>query len=927
MGKTLRSEEWVRLLILEDRPEDADLAVLSMKKGGFSVDCVRVETEEDFRKELLVSDPDLIICDYSLPSYDGYSGLLLARSLAPEIPVVMFTGPQNEEIAAQCLRAGARDYVLKDKPARLPQAARAALEAREAERHANLAQRRLEESEERFRSLVETANDAILSFDMEGIVRFWNPAAVDTFDYLADEAVGQDIGSFLEDDEQNSLERWIKSVGADPGPDLPGMPLRLTGLREGGIRFPAEVSLSGWEADSGPMVTAIIRDTTARDAARMALETLSAEYELLLNTAGEGILGLDRDGHVTFANPVALDMVGLQADEFLGRNLHQLVHAAEGDQDQTEDGDCLVTESLRTGEPVRAEDVFFRKDGTPVPVALSSTPIRENDEVVGAVMILEDITARKDQEEALRASEAEYRELIENAPYGIYRSTFDGRFLSVNPALVEILGYSSEQELMQAGLPNLYADAGVRTGALAEASLHERFIGLETQWKKQDGTIIDVSLSGRKMGPIGERPEGFEVMVQDLTEKTNLEAQLRQAQKMEAVGQLTGGIAHDFNNVLAVVLLNSELMAISLEQGEAVELEDVLAIRDAAKRASGITKKLLGFSRRAELTLEPTLLNKVLEELQVMLRSLLPESIDVQVRIEPHLHDLVMADAGAVEQMILNLCTNARDAMPDGGRLTLRLTREMLDEAFCRLNSQFTPGAWMKLECEDTGSGMEPETLERIFDPFFTTKPPSSGTGLGLAMVYGLAKQQAGHVSAISEPGRGTTFQIFFPVITPETEEAASDSGWEGDLTGSETILVVEDDEHLRRAVALALGKHGYRVLLAADGEEGMKVYAEHHDSIDLVFSDLVLPKLDGMNFLERLQGEFGPARFVLASGYSSAETEANGSQPTGLPVVRKPWRLRDLLSTIRAVLESEPPGLLASVGENKKRTPFEVGT
>ena len=775
-----REEAPLRVLILEDRPEGAELAELQLRGAGCPCVMHRVDTEGAFRAAIEGFRPDVVLCDYRLPKFDGLSALKVAQEVAPELPVIMFTGSVNEETAVSCLKAGADDYVLKDRPARLQTAVKAAVESRRArdEQRKNRAQ--LQASEERFRRLVETANDAIVSFDSEGTIDFWNPAAVATFGCSHSEAHGKDIFSFLEGDGRETLRRRMRAVADESsGPRL-AESLKLTGRRSDGTGFPAETSLSAWRRQDAILYNAIFRDTTERAAARQALEALSAQHELLLSSAGEGIVGLDADGCVTFANPVALSLLGRQADEMLGAPLHPLITESGPQLNLDALSDCPALASLSGGGLIRAEDVFFRKDGAPFKVAFSSTPILEDGRVAGAVLIFEDITARKEQEDALRESEAQYRGLFEHATYGIYRSMPDGTFLAVNPALVEMLAFDSEQDLKSVNLAqDLYLHPEDRAEVLRQAERHESVMRFETQWRKKDGSPITVSLSGRGLRNRKGKLEAFEVLVEDLTERRALENQLRQAQKMEAVGELTGGIAHDFNNALTVIVVNSELMAAALGRGETVELEDVLSNRDTAKRASSIIRKLLSFSRRAELALKPIHLGEVVDDIHLILRTLLPETIDLQLETGDGSGAHVMADSGAIEQMLLNICTNSRDAMPHGGRIFIRVTTERLDEEFCRLHPGLNPGRWVRVECSDTGMGMDAQTLGRIFEPFFTTKPVESGTGLGMAMVYGLTKQQGGYVMVTSGPGEGTTTRLFFPACEDEVAESVKEGAVE----------------------------------------------------------------------------------------------------------------------------------------------------
>ncbi|HWP37209.1 MAG TPA: CHASE3 domain-containing protein, partial [Gemmatimonadales bacterium] len=461
-----------------------------------------------------------------------------------------------------------------------------------------------------------------------------------------------------------------------------------------------------------------------------------------------------------------------------------------------------------------------------------------------------------DRTAALARSEALYRGLVEHATYGIYRSSPDGRFLSVNPALVELLGYSSAQELMER---NLADDVCIRPddrAVMMEKILRSgRVSDFETEWKRKDGRRVTVRLAAWPVRDAQGNIEAVEAIVQDVTEQRLLEAQLRQAQKMEALGQLTGGIAHDFNNVLTVILGNAELIAAGLPPDSGLR-EDLAQLTDAARRGATMVARLLQFSRRSPLSVKATHLGSVVTDFGRVLPRLLPETIELHVTDLTDKSAVVLADPGAVEQMIMNLCTNARDAMPEGGSIHIRCETAWLDEGYRATHPWIVPGAYVCVSVTDTGTGMDQETMRKVFEPFFTTKPPGQGTGLGLAMVYGLMKQHNGMAHIYSEPGRGTTVKLYFPATSDAVAAAesrgASDSRQLAGGTG--TILLAEDDAGVRRAARRALEGQGYSVLVAQDGEEALELYRANRRTIGLVISDLVMPKLGGRQLAEALR-------------------------------------------------------------------------
>jgi signal transduction histidine kinase len=429
---------------------------------------------------------------------------------------------------------------------------------------------------------------------------------------------------------------------------------------------------------------------------------------------------------------------------------------------------------------------------------------------------------------------------------------------------------------------------------------------MEVEWSKSDGERILVRLSGRPVFDESGSLDGLEIIADDITERRVLEAELRQAQKMQALGELTGGIAHDLNNMLTVVTTNLELMASSVTEDQAELKQDFDETQAAVRRATTLIKKLLGFSRRSHLEIQPVDVVHLVAELSAMLRRVVPESIEIHLITEPKA-GTVRADTGALEQILLNLVTNARDAMVDGGKLSISVGRRNLGQEYCATHPWTTPGDYVCISVSDSGIGMDEETRERVFEPFFTTKPPELGTGLGLSMVYGLVKQHGGVVDVYSEKGEGTVVNIYLPLVHERTGGARRPTPVQTLLGGSETIMVVEDEEPIRRATKRVLEKHGYKVLLAADGEQALKLYPEHQGDIDLVISDVVMPRLGGAKFYEALQQSGGQTKILFTSGYTDRDVHQGGAIDPGLPFIHKPWTVAALLAKIRDVLDREP--------------------
>jgi two-component system cell cycle sensor histidine kinase/response regulator CckA len=513
----------------------------------------------------------------------------------------------------------------------------------------------------------------------------------------------------------------------------------------------------------------------------------------------------------------------------------------------------------------------------------------------------------EDADAARRASEESLRSFIDNAVFGIYRSATDGRVLMMNRTLATMLGYASPDELLGADLAaTVYQDPAERARLVQRYRAGDRYSGVEAMWKRKDGKPVPVRLSGRVLHDDAGAVAAFEGIVEDLTERHALEQRLRQAEKMEAVGQLAGGMAHDFNNLLTTILTTADLIGGELI-GDSTILNDLATIKAACRRGSELIRKLLAFARRQRLDIQPVMLDALLQETAMVLRRLLPPDIEMRLEVD-ETDNAVRADPVAVEQILVNLATNARDAMPGGGTLTISTAREDLSAAACAARGWGAPGRYAVLSVADTGIGMDPETQSHLFEPFFTTKPVDAGTGLGLAMVYGLVRQHDGFLDVRSTPGSGTTVRV----LLPAAESAARPSAPEGDTTqlrGTETILLAEDEDALRRAATRVLEKHGYRVLEAANGAEALELFGKHELEIALIVADVVMPTLGGPQLLRELRQAGKTVRVLFTSGYTARDVQETTALDPSLPFLAKPWTITDLLRRVREVLDQPAPG------------------
>ena len=543
---------------------------------------------------------------------------------------------------------------------------------------------------------------------------------------------------------------------------------------------------------------------------------------------------------------------------------------------------------------------YFTQEDEEVAGTLAAQMATAYENVLHLDTLKSEIVKRKRVEKALRSSESRNRNLIENASYGIYRSNGAGEILDANPALIKLLGYETVAEVlaldMGADVFRYPTDSSRVLGEIKNAgSIH----GAELQWKKKDGTTILVRLSGRSA--FGEREE-YEGIAEDVTELRALEKQNRELQKFEAIGQLAGGIAHDFNNVIGAILGWAELGKADALPGSSLETY-LEKIWNQGERAARLVRQLLAFARRQILEPRNINLNHVVNEVVDLLKPIIGEHIEMKILLAESL-DPTRADPTQIEQVIMNLCLNARDAMSQGGELLIETKNVDIDEEYCRRHSYARPGAFVLMSISDTGEGMDNATLDRIFEPFFTTKDLGKGTGLGLATVYGIVKQHNGLIRVYSEQRRGTAFRVYLPRALGEfqpTEIGAQEKTVRG---GTETILVAEDHEGNREIATSILERLGYEVLSAVDGESAAKVFESNFERISLVILDVLMPKLAGPDALARMRNRNPDLPVLFTTGYSAELIRLEGLARHGAEILQKPYLSAVLGRKVREILD-----------------------
>ncbi len=603
-------------------------------------------------------------------------------------------------------------------------------------------------------------------------------------------------------------------------------------------------------------------------------------------------------------NDAAVAHYGFPRDEFLGMTLRDIR--------PPEDVPALL-ESHHAGAPGLAASGVFRhrkRDGSIIRVE-----IRSHDTLFagrpGRLVLANDVTDRLLAGEQLEVMNERLRVLVEASPLATVAFDTDGTIQSWNRAAEGMFGWS-ESEVVGRPLPCVPADQADESREL-QASMRRGLsrTGVQTARQRRDGSAIDVNISSAPLRNSHGDVVGFVDIYEDITERRRTERalkaseeQLRQAQKMEAVGRLAGGVAHDFNNILTTIQSYAEFLTAELGPN-ASQLADLEEIQRAAERAAGLTRQLLAFSRKQALETHVLDLNEIVTETERMLQRVIGEDIELVTRLEPEL-GRIQGDAGQFSQVVLNLAVNARDAMPDGGRLLIETANVELDEDYAREHRGALAGRHVLLSVSDTGIGMDAATQSRIFEPFFTTKEASKGTGLGLSMVYGFVQQAGGSIWVYSEPGEGSTFKIYLPQVAAQSAaEKEAGGGVEQGLADGQgaTVLLVEDEAAVRRVARRTLLEHGYVVLEAGNGREALEMAAAHPGRIDLVLTDMVMPEMRGGELASRLLRARPEARLLMMSGYTEEAASRHAILEAGRAFLEKPFTASRLLEKVHQVL------------------------
>jgi two-component system, cell cycle sensor histidine kinase and response regulator CckA len=622
-------------------------------------------------------------------------------------------------------------------------------------------------------------------------------------------------------------------------------------------------------------------------------------FRLISENAADMIAVVDIEGNRIYNSLAYQKVLGYAPEELQNSSSFEQIHPE--DRDRVRDA---AQEARRTGIGKTLEYRIRHKDGSWRVLESTASVIQgAAGQPEKFVIVNRDITERKQAAESLRLSESGFRAMVEDAPYGIARVDAAGKVLTANPALQRILGYVKLDELLNADLESQIFKSPANFAVLRERlSTSEEFKDLEVDLKRFDGNLITARCSGRLVKEHRHGSMCFDLFAEDITEKRVLERQLQMAGKMEAIGRLSGGVAHDFNNLLGVIIGYSQIFKRNLDPDSPLA-EYAQEIEKAGQRAAALTKQLLAFSRQQVQTLTVLNLNDLVADLLKMLPRLLGEDIIVETSLTPEI-GRVKADHSQIEQVVMNLAVNARDAMPDGGKLKIETANVQLDQAYARHHPGAKPGLYIMLAVIDSGTGIDADTLAHVFEPFFTTKEIGKGTGLGLATFYGVVKQSGGYIWVDSQPGKGSSFQIFLPRVEELVAPTFSPLPESKSTQGSETILLVEDAEALRKLTKSFLESNGFHVLVAQNGEEALQAESSHAGRIDLLLTDVIMPGMNGRALAERLLPRQPEMKVLFMSGYTDSFIAGHGVLEQRTLLLNKPFTEEALIGKVREVLD-----------------------
>jgi two-component system, cell cycle sensor histidine kinase and response regulator CckA len=902
----MMSTETLQFLVVED-DEDDFVHVQQLLRSSVGNAEVERATTAEAAVEMANDHPHhLCIVDYRLGHKDGLDVLRELKNRDAAAPVIFLTGQGDEEVAVQAMKAGATDYLLKSKlnAQSLEAAVRHALTLGREQEAVRVARRALYASEQRFRALVENSSDAITLLDAQGTIIYTSQSTRGLLGYAPEELVETNLFDYLHpEDEAGARQAFQLLLHA------PGIPFRLeyrSRHKDDEWRCLEAIGVNRLQESAVGAVVINQRDVTERrraEAERKASADKLRKLSSAVEQSADVVVMTDRNGVIEYVNPAFESLTGYTREETVGRTPRILKSGRQNAEFYQR-----MWGTLLAGNVFRGIMVNRKKNGEPYWTEKTITPVLdEHGKVRHFISNDRDITERRTAEESLRSSEQRYRLLFERNLAGVYRASAEGKFTEANDSLARMLGYESGRELLGRDTAEFLDNPLEPEALMRELKTHGQVVSYEMRARRKDGSegwaLLNSTLLRDQQGNV----VGREGTVLDITERRALQQQLLHSQKMDAVGQLAGGVAHDFNNLLMVISSYAELLSDSICGTNAKAQHQAQEILKAARRAAGLTKQLLAFSRKQVLSPRMLDLNTVLADIGRMLPRLIGENIQVEIRPGASLWN-VKADPVQVEQVIMNLAVNARDAMPRGGHLVLETSNAYLDEEYARRHVGVVPGEHVMLTVSDTGCGIPADILPHIFEPFFTTKEQGKGTGLGLPTVYGIVRQSGGSIWVYSEVDRGTVFKVYLPRAQAAADKYRDERPAAPPARGSETVLMVEDEEAVRESTCEYLTSRGYTVLQGKNGADALQVLEHFAGKIHLLITDVIMPGMSGAELGKRVRELRPNTRVIYISGYTESTVVQHGVEAAA-GFLQKPFTLTALAGKVREVLDAAAPG------------------
>jgi PAS domain S-box-containing protein len=948
----------LRVLTVEDSEDDTLLLALELRQGGYHPAMQRVDTAQAFAEALDSQVWDLIIADYNMPHFSGLTALQLVQARGLDIPFIIVSGYIDEATAVAAMKSGAQDYLMKDNLKRLAPAVARELRDVAVRRERRQAEEALRASQERIRQ----ANAALFQLarmpelyegDLprafaeitEIVGRTLDIARISVWLLSADHSqfVCHDLYDLTTNQHTAGLAYTLSAhpryatalqtnqiiVAGDPAQDERlseflaeyYAPAGILAVMEAVVRHQGQVvgvfsleqtgGVRPWMpeeelfANSVADLVALALSAAERQRNQEALRLSEQRYRELFENAQDMIFTMDPRGLLTSVNRSAERLLGYDRAEMIGHRVFEFLAI------EYHDAAIEHYQAKLSGEQTVAihQAECICKDGSRLPIEVSTRLIFEGEHFVGVQGIVRNLSARKKIEAALRQSEQRYRDLFENANDIIYTLDLEGYYTSVNQRAEELTGYTRTEiigrHISEAIAPEYHE--------YVDTPLHRKLTGementvYELEVFCKDGRRLPLEVSTRLIYSAGQ-PAGVQGIARDISERRYLEEQLRHSQKMEAIGRLAGAIAHDFNNLLTAILGYSQILKRRVGQQAQLPrpqlLRDVGEIIKASERAAALTQQLLAFSRRQMAKLQVIELNEVVREVAPMLHRLISEDIQLVTELTSA-PQRIRADRNQIEQVIVNLAINSRDAMPGGGQLLIATTENTIVEGQPNRHPHAKAGTYAVLLVQDNGIGMDRTTQSRIFEPFFTTKEVGRGTGLGLSTVYGIVRQSDGFIEVESEVGRGSTFRIHFPYASGQPVMTEKPSLTKSTANGSETILLAEDDEAVRNLLKQTLEMHGHKVLAAETGLVALHECHHYPGAIAALITDLVMPQMSGAELSRRVREVRPQIKVLYMSGYADRAL-LNDLESQGVTqILEKPFTPDSLIQRLRELLRS----------------------